>query len=64
MKLDDRLDLVLDVRLAHGVDEEPRDHESLQGDGHGDQENAPEPDLGVNEQREDPQQDSLRRRPR
>ena len=45
----DRLDLVLDVRLAHGVDEERRDDESLQADGHDDQQDAAEADLRVDE---------------
>ena len=58
---DNRLDLVLDVRLAHRVDEELRDHEPLQRDGHDDQQDAAEPDLRVDEKCEDPQQDPLGR---
>jgi hypothetical protein len=50
---------VLDVRLAHGVDEERRDDEPLQDDGHGREEVAPQPQVRVNEHRKGPQQDPL-----
>ena len=60
----DRLDLVLDVRLAHGVNEEPGDDESLQADRHDDQQDARSPISGWTKQRQDPQQDPLERRPR
>src|SRR5271166_2172956 len=57
----DRLDLVLDVRLAQSVNEEPRNDEPLQADGYSDQQYNASTELRMNERGQDSQQYSLER---